>query len=110
MAALAGAGRGEIAVSRVECQVEYLQEDDAVVAICPQLDLSSFGKDLQQARNRVKEALDLFVEECAEQGTLQRVLSECGFEQCPPGSQVWRPKRPLATETIEAVAAGTASE
>lgn len=97
-------------MSRVECQVEYLQEDNVVVAVCPQLDLSSFGKDLDEARNRFKEALDLFVEECLEQGTLDRVLTECGFEQYPRGSNVWRTKRPLATETVEAIAAGTASE
>jgi hypothetical protein len=43
-------------------------------------------------------------------GTLDQVLTECGFEQDPPGSNVWRNKRPLATETVEAIAAGTASD
>jgi len=37
------------------------REDDWFVAFCPELDLSSQGKSVEEARNNLKEALELYL-------------------------------------------------
>ena len=38
------------------------REDDMYVALCPELDIASQGDTLAEARDNLKEALDLFFE------------------------------------------------
>ncbi|MFO0905290.1 MAG: type II toxin-antitoxin system HicB family antitoxin [Pirellulales bacterium] len=40
------------------------QEDDAYVALCPELDIASQGLSIEEARDNLKEAVELFLE-CA---------------------------------------------
>jgi predicted RNase H-like HicB family nuclease len=40
------------------------QEHDAFVALCPELDIASQGDSIEEARDNLKEALELFFE-CA---------------------------------------------
>jgi len=40
------------------------REDDGFVALCPELDISSQGDTVDEARNNLREALELFFE-CA---------------------------------------------
>ena len=38
------------------------QEDDGFVALCPQLDIASQGDTVQEAKNNLTEAIELFME------------------------------------------------
>lgn len=52
------------------------REGEAYVAYCPELDLSSCGQNIDQARENLKTAVRLFVEEAEKMGTLDRILQE----------------------------------
>jgi len=38
------------------------REDDGYVSLCPELDIASQGNTVEEARNNLKEALELFFE------------------------------------------------
>jgi len=59
--------------------VVFVQKEKWVLASCPALDVHSQGKDENEARENIIEALKLFTESCFERGTLDEVLKECGF-------------------------------
>ncbi len=42
------------------------REDDGYVSFCPELDIASQGKTIPEARDNIREALELFFE-CASQ-------------------------------------------
>ena len=52
------------------------REDNTVVAVCPELNVSSFGDTPEEAVASLHEAVTLFLEECQRMGTLETVLEE----------------------------------
>ena len=50
------------------------REDQGFVSLCPELDVASQGDTVEEARNNLKEALDLFCE-CAPLKEIQQRLS-----------------------------------
>jgi predicted RNase H-like HicB family nuclease len=60
--------------------VMLYQQGDYVMAYCPALELSSYGKTEQEATAAFREALDIFLEYCGEQGTLEQNLIACGWD------------------------------
>ena len=44
-------------------RAEVFKEDGQFVAICPELNVSSFGDSVEEARKSLREAIDLFLEE-----------------------------------------------
>jgi predicted RNase H-like HicB family nuclease len=78
----------------VELHIEYFEEDGTIVALCPELQVSSFGETLDEAEKSVKEALDLFFEGCETLGTLNEVLEESGFRKV---GEKWIPRQPIKT-------------
>ena len=61
------------------------REDDVWIAVCDALDVASQGRDRDEAGRMLVEALQLFLEGCIEDGNLDAVLRECGFE--PTGAR-----------------------
>lgn len=57
-------------------RVEIFKEDDLYVALSPELNVSSFGETIGEAKESIKEAIKLFLEACREMGTLDEVLEE----------------------------------
>ncbi len=51
-------------------KVEIFKEDDVYVALSPELNVSSFGETIFEAKESIKEAIEAFFEECREMGTL----------------------------------------
>lgn len=82
---------------RIVVRVEIFREDDLYVGVCPDLDVSSFGETVEEAKRSLREALMVFVEECEAMGTLVEVLEEAGFVQ---EIGTWLPRQPLAAELI----------
>ena len=78
-------------------RTEVFREGDVYVGVCPDLDVSSFGETIEDAKRSLAEALDAFIEECEALGTLPEVLLEAGFAE-RNGS--WLPRQPLSVELL----------
>ena len=76
------------------------REGEVYVSLCPELNVSSFGDTLDEAKASLKEAVEAFVEECELMGTLEQVLEEAGFDKRLEPSEVWVPREPLLEEKI----------
>lgn len=79
-------------------QVNILKEGDTYVAHAPALDLSSCGKTMAEAERNFQAALDLFMEELKEMGTLDEVLLELGWQRCASPKHGWIPPNLLKTQ------------
>lgn len=53
---------------------------------CPALDLFSQGENEEEAKRCLEEAIELWVEDCLERGTLDQALREAGFHRVHPGT------------------------
>jgi predicted RNA binding protein YcfA (HicA-like mRNA interferase family) len=73
------------------------KEGPSYVSYAPELDVSSCGDSVAQARARLREAVSLFLEECSRRGTLDAVLSESGFEK---RGETYRPRRIIARAKV----------
>ena len=54
------------------------REDDGFVAFCPELDIASQGTTIQDARDQLREALELFFE-CASPAEIESRLGDDVF-------------------------------
>jgi len=63
----------------IQFTTQILKEGDPFVAYAPELDLSSCGKTIQEAKAHLAEVVTLFVEEAERMGTLQEIPEEAGF-------------------------------
>ena len=52
------------------------REGDGYVALCPELDIASQGGGIEEARDNLREALELFVETASSEEIKQRLHSE----------------------------------
>ena len=52
------------------------REGDGYVSLCPELDIASQGNSVEQARNNLREALELFFEAASPEELRQRVHDE----------------------------------
>lgn len=57
------------------------REKDQFIALCPELDIASQGKTVEEARNNLKEAVELFFESASEKEILERVKNEIFITQ-----------------------------
>lgn len=55
------------------------KEGKMYVSYAPELEVASCGKSVEKARENLKEAAELFLEESEKLGTLNRILKEGGF-------------------------------
>ena len=56
------------------------KEVNAYIAYCPELDLSSCGSSIEQAKEMLRTAMRLFIEETEKMGTLEEILEGAGGE------------------------------
>jgi predicted RNase H-like HicB family nuclease len=81
----------------IQLKLEIFQEGDLYVGICPALSVSSFGDTVTEAKQSVQEALECFIKECKEMGTLTEVLEESGFTL---KDGMWIYPQPIAMEMV----------
>lgn len=81
---------------------QLFREDDQFVALCPELNLSSYGDTPEAALNSLQEVVGLFLEECQAMGTLGIILEEAGYH-FDPGANKWIPRQPIQINRLEAV-------
>ncbi|OGL75676.1 hypothetical protein A3F52_04690 [Candidatus Uhrbacteria bacterium RIFCSPHIGHO2_12_FULL_47_11] len=67
------------------------------VAWAPELDVSSMGNTIDEARKNLREAMGLFVDEAEHMGTLRDILEESGYVRSVEG---WRAPEILAIEKM----------
>jgi len=76
---------------------EVFREGDLYVALCPDLDVSSYGESIAETRQSLREAVEAFIEACHEMGTLEQVLEEAG---CVKGKDNWLLRQPVTAELV----------
>jgi predicted RNase H-like HicB family nuclease len=82
---------------------QLFEEDGQIVALCPELNVSSFGDTPEEALASLHEAVTLFLEECQRMGTLDVVLEEAGYRRAPKTPQRWLPRQPIQVRQQEVV-------
>lgn len=78
-------------------KIEVFHEDELYVAMCPNLNVSSYGESVEEAKKALVEAVEAFLEECAEMGTLEDVLEECGYSKV---NHTWQPRQAVKEESL----------
>jgi len=83
---------------KLEFDSIVFKEGNIYVAYSPKLDVSSCGGTVDEARNNLKTAVRLFLEEAEKMGTIEDILSESGYEK--KGLGEWMAPRLIATELM----------
>lgn len=81
---------------------QLFDEDGQFVALCPELNVSSYGDTPAAALQALQEVVGLFLEECQAMGTLDVVLEEAGYH-FDPITRKWTPRQPIQINRLEAV-------
>jgi predicted RNase H-like HicB family nuclease len=81
----------------IDYDLVVFSEGESFVAYCPELDLSSCGRTVDDARANLKTAVRLLVEEAETMGALDQVLQEAGY--LPDGKGGYASPRLVATES-----------
>lgn len=81
----------------VVVRVEVFREDDLYVGVCPDLNVSSFGETLEEAKGSLREAVEAFLETCEGMGTLEEVLEEAGLVR---QNGHWLSRQPVSAELV----------
>lgn len=63
-----------------DLKAEIFYEDGSYVALCPALNVSSYGDSMEAAKQSLAEAVEAFIEECNAVGTLEDVLEDSGYD------------------------------
>ncbi|MBI3319563.1 MAG: type II toxin-antitoxin system HicB family antitoxin [Candidatus Omnitrophica bacterium] len=86
--------------TQIVIRAEIFREGRQYVALCPELNVSSFGDSIDEARRSLQEAVSLFLEECVRLGSLHHVLEEAGFSQTKTTVPQWLPPQPIEIEPL----------
>jgi predicted RNase H-like HicB family nuclease len=81
----------------IDFTAQVWKEGTTYVSYAPELDVSSCGDSVAQARSRLREAVSLFLEECSRKGTLDAILFESGFAK---RGRSYRPRRIIARAKV----------
>ena len=85
----------------IEFEGIIFKEGRTYVSYCPELDVSSCGNTIDEARKNLKIAVSLFIEEAEKMGTLEDILYESGYELNEVNH--WKTPRIVATELMSTV-------
>ena len=80
----------------IDFTTQVWKEGKAYVSYAKELDVSSCGKTIREAKKNLLEAVECFLETAEEMGALDQILEEAGFIK---HKAVWRPPRVISTET-----------
>jgi len=50
------------------------------ISRCPALDIVSQGATVEETKEMINDAIELFISSCIERGTLREVLKDCGWK------------------------------
>ena len=81
----------------ISIRIEIFKEGDVYVALSPELNVSSYGETIEDAKKSTREAIEAFIEECERMGTLEEVLEESGFIKVDDS---WESRKPVSEESL----------
>ncbi len=58
---------------------EIWKEGKMYVSYCPEMDISSCGQDIPQAKKNLSEAIQITIEETQKMGTFEQFLADLSF-------------------------------
>ena len=77
------------------------KEGDMFVSYNPELNVPSCGKTIEEAKENLKEAVELFIEETEKMGTLKEILEEAGFiKKSIDHEKIWKAPELLSLERM----------
>lgn len=82
---------------KIQLITQIWKEAGGYVAYIPQLDLSSCGRTVLSAQKNMNGALEAFIEESKEMGTLEQILEEAGFTH----NKKWEAPKMIKSEKVE---------
>lgn len=82
----------------IDYDIIVFKEDESHVAYCPELDISSCENTVEHAKEMLKTAVRLFLEEAEKMGTLEDILEESKYKKDANGR--WLPPKLVATESV----------
>ncbi len=88
----------ETAVIPLDYEIIVFKKEKMYIAYCPELDISSCGNTIDQAKDMLKTAVFLFLEEAEKMSTLIDILEESGYKKDANGR--WLPPKLVATELV----------
>ena len=93
----------------IEIEVGFVKEEDYYVAYCPALELSAYGKSIEEAKSSFEKEVAIFLEETHKRGTLEKYLLQNGWRLQQQPSPVYEPpkmdttKNPLLAKVSESL-------
>ncbi len=75
---------------------EIWKEGNMYTAYCPELDVVSCGRDIEEARSNLLEVIEIQLEESARLGTLKAFLEDAGYDLNTPQSTLQLDKQVIA--------------
>ena len=101
MATLATTQQGRLTQAEVEVLLVLDDDTSQYVAYCPALELSSYGDTEAEAEAEAafEEALQFFIQDTAERGTLDQLLLALGWRLVKKPTAVYEPPR-LSLEVL----------
>lgn len=88
-------------IKNLQVPVTFIREGKNVIAYCPLLDLSTYGRDMREARKRFASAVKLFLDELEDMGTLHDVLTELGWKLEKKNNPVWIPPKVVSQKDMD---------
>lgn len=65
----------------INLPVSIIKEGKSYIAYTPALDLSTSGKNYEEAKKRFSEIVNIFFEEIIREGTMESVLKDLGWKK-----------------------------
>ncbi len=85
----------------IKIQVQYMKEGDTAVAYSPALEISGYGKTLEEALDDFHHAIKIFIEETTANGTLEKALQALGWKRI---DHHWQPQVEILSSRTEEIA------
>jgi len=73
----------------IRVQVQFMREGDTAIVYSPALEISGYGKTLEEAQTDFHHAVKIFMEETAANGTLEKALETLGWKRI---DHQWQPQ------------------
>lgn len=83
---------------QVKLQVSIIKQGKQYIAYSPALDLSTSGKNLQEAQKRFSELTSIFFEELIEKDTVDSVLRDLGWMKI---KKQWEPPQIISQKSFD---------
>lgn len=84
----------------IKLKTQFFKENGVIVGVAPELNVSSFGRNLIEAKRSLSEAIEGFLETCRDLGTLEEVLEDAGFN-IQANKYIWEPPKIVRQEQLD---------